>query len=389
MRKRKHTLILSKIVLLLYTILLISSSGLSATLADFFPLRDGSTYTYLGNGGRIDRNGVDVERVVVRSYPHSDGSAVYCWTDGNASIITTMLGLGCFLMDNMGLWTMNAEEPNDLKFIGNQKKHLLIGVELIPGSSFSFDDDDANPKRTLFVEGFEDVCVAAGAFQQCLKLRIQTKWPKGTEENAFVWLAEHIGMVKLHRSTNKVSELIDYQIADGASGAWDAREKIVRIAQREGINQVEEIVYSASHPISGGNVYFRVYGDEKVSEGKGRVKRVRGRLNVSNQQIQFDEQSVERFLLMVIQGSLRKIQVNSDDLDEARKAIETFYSLPQDHTDNGCGRVPDDFVPSAISYDKKADVYALHSARGNYVYTVRFKIAVDKILIMGDEQCFF
>ncbi len=366
--------------------LLISSRATSTTLAEFFPLQDGSTYTYLGvmkdGGDNRETRGIQIERVVVRAYQHPDGTNIYYWADGDFRIKTTMFGLGCFLLDDNGLWTIDAEDTDELELIYNQKKHLLIGAELLPGSTFSFDDEDSNPKRTLFVEGFEDVCVAAGEFDSCLKLRIHTKWPKGTEENAFVWLAKDVGMVKIHRSTSLVSELIDYQISGGKSGAWDVRKKIVRLAQQEGVNQINDIVYGSSHPGWRATVYFSVYGDETVCEGKGTVKRVCGSLEGANQAAQLKERSSEYFLSITINEALAKIRIDGDDLDTAKNAVEKFYSLPHESNAAFFTQVPKDAVPYFFAHDKEKNECELSFREKGYTRIVRFKIEANKILII-------
>lgn len=66
---------------------------------------------------------------------------------------------------------------------------------------------DGENTRRFIVEAFEDLRVPAGLFKRCARIRIEDTWPD-TESTGDVWLAEGIGMIKWHRVTGRVDELV-------------------------------------------------------------------------------------------------------------------------------------------------------------------------------------
>lgn len=182
--------------------------------SEFFPLVEGSEYTYRG----AYEGNVNVEALVVRTFFLPDGTKVFYFLDtsekdeANPIIGSNMFGLGAYFFDNSGLWTIEAFWKEDLQKIDLVQRQLLLNSPLTPPSSTTLTGQQSNPITTVVVERFEDVSVAAGEFQHCVKLKIITKWDSGKEYLSFVWLARGVGLVKWRKGTGRVEELTGYQL---------------------------------------------------------------------------------------------------------------------------------------------------------------------------------
>ena len=373
-----------------YMLMVVGCVNHSPSLSDYFPLEDDSKYTYQGS---LDDGRIDIGTIVVRSHQLPDGIQVYYFDDGNGISFcdSNMFGSGLYLFDKSGLWTIESAYEDELENLSISDKHLLIGSGLQAGTTFPFHDENLNPMRTLFVEGFQDVRTPAGEFKNCLKLQVTTKWPDGKEYKSFVWLAEDIGLVKWHRSSGRVDELIEYLITDGKEGAWSISERVRALAQEAGIKQIHNLGFGSSHPLTGTTIYFSVYGDENVENSKGTIKRFSGSLDGETESFLSTKIFTEHFVEIAINETKARIHVDECDFDIAEGILKRFYALPhrcncdtEDAEWHWCSNeAPEDLVPHFFAWDRENDEYQLWFSTGkNSGEGLRFKIIGNMIVII-------
>ena len=92
----------------------------------------------------------------------------------------------------------------------------LCGAQPFSGrrhEEIEYEGFNGDAKYLIEVEGFEDIEVPAGKFQECLKIRIKTKWDSGKEYVEYVWLAKGVGLVKWKKATGRLDELLYFKLS--------------------------------------------------------------------------------------------------------------------------------------------------------------------------------
>jgi hypothetical protein len=359
----------------------------SACLGEYFPLIEGSTYTYRCT---LDDGRIYVGTSVLRSHSLPDNTEVFYFDDGGGYIETSIFGLGCYYFENGKLWTIEGSHKDDLQSISAINSQL-IGSELLPDSTIVVKSDDDNPITTLTAEGFESITIASGNFEKCLKINIHEQWLSGTEYNSTAWLAKDVGVVKWHRTTKRMDELVQYNVIGRTKGAWSISEKVRALAQETGIKQIHNLGFGSSHPLTGTTIYFSVYGDENVENSRGTIKRFSGSLDGETESFLSTKISTEHFVEITINETKARIHVDECDVDIAEGILKKFYALPhrcncdtEDAEWHWCSNeAPEDLVPHFFAWDREKDEYQLWFSTGkNSGEGLRFEITDNMIVII-------
>lgn len=205
---------------------------------DYFPLIEGSTYTYHGifNG----KNGVVTSDVtmVVKSGKRDDVEYFYFINpkderDPNANIGVHGIGRGLYRNQDGNIGVIECLLKSAIAL--TPLKDWAVILKSAPEFGQNVERKPPGGMTTTWkVEGFEDVTVPAGTFKQCLKIRTEEivperkrpEWrmPNGDIQPAkiepeqrssgYAWLAKGVGMVKWQRHTGRVDELTAYKIAE-------------------------------------------------------------------------------------------------------------------------------------------------------------------------------
>jgi|APGre2960657468_1045069.scaffolds.fasta_scaffold124107_1 hypothetical protein len=175
----------------------------------FFPLKENATYYY-----RAFFNGQEyTESIKVRRIKIDGNCIVYYFkaTDGSEIIGPNMFGLGLYLWDVDGLYTIVSFWESDI-----DKVHCMQRQKLMPKTNnqnieIEYLGENSNPVYHLTLEGTENVIVPAGQFKDCLKIRVLTKWDSNKEYISYVWLAKGVGLVKWRKDTGRIEELLKFE----------------------------------------------------------------------------------------------------------------------------------------------------------------------------------
>jgi len=177
----------------------------------YFPLINGATYYY--NYFFDEKKGE--QGIIVRKKTKNIINKIFYFdrigTDRRV-IGSNMFGLGAYIKKNNNIYTIYASTKDDLKKIKIRQKQLLIPQSINKEKSIILLGPDSDSNYTIYLEEYENIDVPAGRFDNCLKIKILTKWNSGEEYVDYIWLAKNIGLVKWHRGTGRVDELLNYSI---------------------------------------------------------------------------------------------------------------------------------------------------------------------------------
>lgn len=171
----------------------------------YFPLVDGVLYKFEGEykGERYR------ESLLLRRHEIQGGAFFYFVEEGDSkALFGCMFGLGAYRMDDDGIQTAVADWVDDaLERVSFDDGQRMLKLPPQIGDETILRNGDCTLHLT--VEGFEDVTVPAGAFQNCVRIRIEEVWPD-KKYTGHVWLAEGVGMIRWHKGTGRIDELTSF-----------------------------------------------------------------------------------------------------------------------------------------------------------------------------------
>lgn len=177
----------------------------------YFPLKENAKYYYRGFFDSKE----DSSMIKIRKKNIKGGCEAYYFDEINKSssiIGHNMFGLGVYLKQDDKIYTIEAFWKADTSKIHCMQKQLLLPDSIkIPGE-VKFLGDQSNPIYSLSIADIEDVDVPAGKFNNCAKIKINSKWASGREYVEYVWLAKNIGLIKWRKSTGRIEVLVDYYL---------------------------------------------------------------------------------------------------------------------------------------------------------------------------------
>jgi uncharacterized protein (TIGR02145 family) len=199
-------------VALFFISLFLGSAAHSQTIsagASYFPLKDGATYYY-----RVTMNGAEkVDGIQIIETTTARGDKIFYFENiiNPSTIIgVNTFGMGAFCIEKNEVYTIEAFWKDDLTKINHSEKQLLIPKKIETGQHIQLIPSGSDPVYTFTFEGYDNLTVPAGEFRNCLKYRMVARWKSGSENTDYIWLAEDIGMIKYHRSTGRIEELIEH-----------------------------------------------------------------------------------------------------------------------------------------------------------------------------------
>ena len=181
--------------------------------AGYFPLKVGSRYFYLKR--YRDQREANVT-LVVRPFKATDGTDGFYFEDvkevapGKDPTVSFYFGFGAFFVVNDTVYTIEAQHRSDLDKLDSTLKQALIRFPVKPGTVFNL--PTGGKASRYVVEGFEDVKVKAGSFDNSLKITLEyvgQNVPKST-----IWLARGVGVVKVLWQNEEYLELLTYSMGD-------------------------------------------------------------------------------------------------------------------------------------------------------------------------------
>ena len=177
----------------------------------YLPLIENSSYYYRGfYNGKEYVKGLKVKKLVLNgnctAYYFND-------IDGTTLIAGNMFGLGLFLKDYDGLYGIEANSSYFISDIDCSQQQKILHNYINFFEEIEYKGFNGDAKYLIEVEGFEDIEVPAGKFQECLKIRIKTKWDSGKEYVEYVWLAKGVGLVKWKKATGRLDELLYFKLS--------------------------------------------------------------------------------------------------------------------------------------------------------------------------------
>lgn len=187
--------------------------------SSYFPLIEGAKYWYRGifEGTEYSEE-ILVKKVFVEDWDSFDsrGKEYYYFDDAPSDesgiISSNMFGMGLYQKDSAGIWTIEAFFKTDIVDSRTMARQLLLPDILSPRDRIKYTGSHGDPAMTLSYEGFENVGIISGKYNDCLKLKIVTRWDDGNTYVQYIWLARNIGMIKWKRNTGRIDELVRYTI---------------------------------------------------------------------------------------------------------------------------------------------------------------------------------
>jgi thiol-disulfide isomerase/thioredoxin len=189
---------------------------------NYFPLVDYSLYTY--EGKYKDKTYKDT--IILKTFSNESLRGYYFVKKqdfvkknyGRASIDTNMFGLGFYYKEGDKLYTTKCKNVKELNSLSKFDREVMLIFPLKKGKKNIIHDMKILKysllKMEITVIDFETVNVLAGKFDNCAKIKIETRLPF-TKETAYVWLAKNIGLVKWERTTKRIDELVSWKIPKG------------------------------------------------------------------------------------------------------------------------------------------------------------------------------
>ncbi|MFB3880333.1 MAG: S-layer homology domain-containing protein [Armatimonadota bacterium] len=206
-------------------------------ITDYFPLTEGSTWTYETNEGMRTSAISGTQQVFGRTYARmvSDGGGVDLWAAAPEGLYLGGMDLG-----DVGAVTFDPayQLANGLfpaQYIEEQLSTVYSGSTPIGTAFFDY-----------YFIGVEDVTVPAGTFANCMKLRIQLR-PEGQASQTFyIWAARGVGVVKMDSGDFGGDEWEVLVSADVNGRAYPAERGPFRIADYWPIEVGPTWIYSGS-----------------------------------------------------------------------------------------------------------------------------------------------
>ncbi len=172
----------------------------------YFPLVEGSRYTYKGSF----EESVYTNDLVCKTQQTESGQTYFYFEDlvNGATIIgSNMFGLGSYQLRTEGIVTAETFWGRDLEELDQLSSQLLLPKKFKIQDPPVLEIDAGSAQKTVNFLRLEDISVPAGEYKNCLKVHIRTVWDSGTVYNEYIWLAKGVGMVKWQRATGRIDEL--------------------------------------------------------------------------------------------------------------------------------------------------------------------------------------
>lgn len=180
----------------------------------YFPLVEGATYTYKG----VFQEKEFSKTIKVYTHEKDDGTKIYYFhnvdfeTSINPILFNEMIASGVFIKNGDKVWILYAYSKMQLYKLDVTTKKRFLESPLIIDPKPKTIIDNSEMTVTYVIENYEDVQVPAGAFQRCVKIRLNTKTKYGNEYVEYAWLAKNIGLVKWQRDNGRIDELSEYSL---------------------------------------------------------------------------------------------------------------------------------------------------------------------------------
>jgi len=176
---------------------------------EWFPLVEGARYWYSGQfEGKVEQTKVSV---VKHATPFGD---VFYFADDQQMddpsplLFANMFGLAGYTTTRTEVLTIQASYFEGFKHARSAYVQTLLRLPLVLGDATQFRHRGAPVNVT--VTGYERVTVPAGTFDDCIRIQIRDD-PKSRDGESSVWLAKGVGLIKWHRKTGRIDELVRYE----------------------------------------------------------------------------------------------------------------------------------------------------------------------------------
>jgi hypothetical protein len=172
---------------------------------EWFPLVEGSKYTYKSNGQQKKK----VRTIEVRSHVADGVKGYYFIERGSDLLLGTSFGPGFYIPKSDGIHAAHATFAGTFRDLKVNDAASFLKAPLEPGQSNEFRVGPGAYK--IEVMGSEDVKVPAGTFRNCRKVEVRATIGAFTDVYT-AWLATGVGAVRWTGSDGRVEELTSFQI---------------------------------------------------------------------------------------------------------------------------------------------------------------------------------